>query len=63
MPKSEMQQWIEQADSNADAIKKEIEILSSDHWDFSEQQCRKFWTRARKISDLFKTLEPLLEGD
>jgi NADH dehydrogenase/NADH:ubiquinone oxidoreductase subunit G len=53
----------EKARANAKAIESEIQSISLGHWDWFKRQYKDFWTHARQISDLFKTLKPLTKED
>jgi hypothetical protein len=49
--------------SNASAIEYEIESLKNGHWNLFKRQYREFWTHAKEISSMFKTMKPLLRED
>ena len=55
--------WNELAKSNASAIGHEIESLKNGHWNLFKRQYREFWTHAKEISGMFKTMKPLLRED
>lgn len=60
---SDKQEWKEETVSNANKIEREIEILSSGHWNNFQRQYREFWEHAKLISNLFKITKPLLHED
>lgn len=53
----------EQARDNAKAIESEIRALEIPERARSSRNFRDFWTHVRRISDMFKTLKPLLKED
>jgi hypothetical protein len=53
----------ELAKSNAGTIEYEIETLKNGHQNFFKRQYREFWTHAKEISGMFKTMKPLLRED
>ena len=53
----------ELAKKNAEAIDSEIGALKSGHWNNFNRVYKDFWAHAREISQMFKTLKPLLQKD
>lgn len=50
-------------ESNVKKIAWEIDMLSSGHWSNFQRKYKEFWSHAREISQLFKTLKPLNRED
>ena len=61
--------WVQEARPNASAIDREIENLRYDHLDSNapflttRYHYREFWSHAKEILEMFKTLKPLLRED
>lgn len=49
----------EKAHQNAIALGREIDELSSGHWDMFKRDYRSFWAHAKRISQLFRESKPL----
>jgi hypothetical protein len=60
MPRDE---WKRQAEANAKTIEKEIDHPKIGHWNNFRRQYKEFWDHAKEISNLFKTLKPILKED
>jgi hypothetical protein len=57
---------VERAKEHASTLEAEISRLKSDHGDvlgLRDSNYREFWAHAKQISELFKTLKPLLRDD
>lgn len=51
------------AKRNSEAIESEIQSLESGHWHLFNRLYKDFWSHAREISQMFKTLKPLGRED
>lgn len=58
-----MSEFDEKACANARSIESEIGMLSHGHWNMFKRQYKSFWSHAKKISDMFRTLKPLHNDD
>ncbi|OQY30391.1 MAG: hypothetical protein B6244_00615 [Candidatus Cloacimonetes bacterium 4572_55] len=56
-------EWYQEAKDNAEAVDFELTNLIYDHLKKSRLDYRGFWNHARQISDMFKTINPLLRED
>lgn len=60
---SDKEEWDKQARNNAKTIEREIQNLKMSHWDMFQRKHKEFWIHAKQISNLFKTLKPILHED
>lgn len=55
--------FIKKSELNANTIEHEIDALKDGHRNDFKRQYREFWNHAKRISELFKTMKPLVRDD
>ena len=55
--------WNKESKSNASALEHAIESLKNGHWNMFKRQYHEFWTHAKEISGMFKSMKPLIRED